>query len=143
MNTQFKNGDRAFDFIDKWYPKETGNKVALTFFFPSLSTTPSISELDEQDGAFNLDRRSSVGTMLSPEVDLTSSTTKTAAGADSSELGGFYLLKKDSQRRATLFKVLTDDESKICGIWMDKIQTDRTVVISMVGDFLRKIKNTK
>lgn len=98
--------------------------------------TPSISELDEQEnGSFGLDRRNSSGTLLSPEIDLASGTSKSVSGPDSGEEGGFYMLKKDSQRRATLYKVLTHDASKICEVWMEKIITDRkeSVVINRVS----------
>lgn len=62
----------------------------------------------DQDGQH---RRGSTGTLLSPEVD---------AGI---ETDGFYLLKKDSQRRTTLAKVLAQDGAKICEVWMQKIRT--------------------
>lgn len=75
------------------------------------------------DGDFNLVRRSSGGVLLSPEVDV-SSTSKTVPG-ETNESDGFYLLKKDSQRRQTLSKVLTQDEEKICKVWMEKIENDR------------------
>lgn len=101
--------------------------------------TPSISELDvEQEGVgFGLERRNSNGTLLSPEIDLACQTTKSVGGPDSSEGEGFYLLKKDSQRRATLHRVLTQDESKICEVWMEKIVTDRkdSVVINRVSGY--------
>lgn len=106
----------------------------------SLATTPSISELDvdQCQTSFGLNRRrTSSGMILSPEIDITVSTTKsTKTGpSDTSELEGFYLLKKDSQRRQTLYKVLTQDESKICQVWMERIETDRkeSVVINIVS----------
>lgn len=45
------------------------------------------------------------------------------------------MLKKDSQRRATLSKVLSHDEPKICDVWMDKIENNHKVqvVISKVS----------
>lgn len=73
-----------------------------------MASTPSIDLEGEQDGSH---RRSSSGTLLSPEVDT------------NGESGGFYLLKKDSQRRTTLSKVLAQDSSKICDIWMQKIRS--------------------
>lgn len=62
----------------------------------------------DQDGQ---QRRGSTGTLLSPEVDT------------GIETDGFYLLKKDSQRRTTLAKVLAQDGAKICELWMQKIRT--------------------
>lgn len=86
------------------------------------------------DGDFDLThRRSSSGVLLSPEVDV-SSTSKTVPG-ETNESDGFYLLKKDSQRRQTLSKVLTQDEQKICAVWMEKIENDRPekIVLNIVS----------
>lgn len=70
--------------------------------------------------------------LLSPEVDLTGSISKPMTEA--SESDGFYMLKKDSQRRTTLSKVLDHDEAKICNVWMEKIENNHNVhvVISKV-----------
>jgi mitogen-activated protein kinase kinase kinase 5 len=69
-------------------------------------------------------RRSSTGVLLSPEVDV-SSTSKITPG-EMSESDGIWILKKDSQRRQTLFKVLSEDEKKICDTWMEKIENERS-----------------
>lgn len=61
------------------------------FHVHSLASTPS---LDCETDSPHTERRNSSGTLLSPEVDTTI------------ETDGFYLLKKDSQRRTTLAKVL-------------------------------------
>ncbi|KAG5678685.1 hypothetical protein PVAND_008335 [Polypedilum vanderplanki] len=85
-------------------------------------TTPSV---DAVENDFNVSfRRSSTGVLLSPEVDVPSSTSKLPVG-ETNESDGFYLLKKDSQRRQTLSKVLSQDETKICEVWIEKIAHDR------------------
>lgn len=77
-------------------------------FDSSLASTPSLDMEPDQDGQ---QRRGSTGTLLSPEVDV------------GVETDGFYLLKKDSQRRTTLAKVLAQDGAKICELWMQKLRT--------------------
>lgn len=72
-----------------------------------MATTPSLDLEPDQEGT---QRRGSSGTLLSPEVD------------NGLESDGFYLLKKDSQRRTTLSKVLAQDNHKICDLWMQKIR---------------------
>ncbi|KAG5875524.1 hypothetical protein JTB14_033890 [Gonioctena quinquepunctata] len=79
--------------------------TALTF--NSLASTPS---LDCETENANNERRNSSGTLLSPEVET------------GTETDGFYLLKKDSQRRTTLAKVLANDGTKICDVWMQKVR---------------------
>lgn len=74
------------------------------------------------DSVLTITRRSSSGGLLSPEVELGENkkgpvTLSVAEG----EHDGFYLLKKDSQRRTTLSRVLAQDGDKICGVWMKKI----------------------
>jgi mitogen-activated protein kinase kinase kinase 5 len=98
-----------------------------------LATTPSVEINESSDYAIN--RRSSTGVLLSPEVDVTS-TSKTVSG-ETNEMDGFYLLKKDSQRRQTLSKVLSQDEKHICEIWMGKIENDRNeeIMLKMVSFF--------
>lgn len=90
--------------------------------------------MDVTENEFNSHlRRSSTGILLSPEVDV-SSTSKIAPG-EMSESDGIWILKKDSQRRQTLFKVLSEDEKKICDIWMEKIEHERSekTVLEMVN----------
>lgn len=101
-----------------------------TISFSSSITTPSVDVVESE---FNPHfRRGSSGVLLSPEVDV-SSTSKISPG-EMSESDGIWILKKDSQRRQTLFKVLSEDEKKICDTWMEKIENERSekTVLEMV-----------
>lgn len=90
--------------------------------FSSLTTT---CEMEPETPSIT--RRSSSGGLLSPEVEL-SPGAKGPGGApvlvEAAEHDGFYLLKKDSQRRMTLSRVLSQDEHKICEVWMKNIHRD-------------------
>ena len=91
----------------------------------SLASTPSIDL--EREGADCTHRRNSSGTLLSPEVD---------TGGESD---GFYLLKKDSQRRTTLAKVLTQDGTKICELWLQKIHIKYKGEIVLTIEHMKKL----
>ena len=41
--------------------------------------------------------------------------------------GGFYLLRKDSERRQTLGNILEDDKDKICENWLRMLHQDATI----------------
>ena len=90
--------------------------------------------MDQESCANLTNRRSSSGVLLSPEVDLSATSSKSAPGllGEANESDGFYLLKKDSQRRATLSKVLENDESKICIVWMEHMRsTQKELLITI------------
>lgn len=84
-------------------------------FLLSLVSSLNCDSSDSQ----RTNRSSSCG-LLSPEVDL---------GSKSPEQDGFYLLKKDSQRRMTLSRILTADQDHICQVWLQRLQRE-------VGDCL-------
>lgn len=98
-----------------------------------MASSPLIDSEHDSETPFNMNRRSSSGVLLSPEVELTGSIISKPM-TEASESDGFYMLKKDSQRRTTLSKVLAHDEQKICDVWMDKIENNHNVhlVISKV-----------
>ena len=65
--------------------------------------------------------RRSNSILLSPPIEGTGETS-TLGTIGESEQQGFYLLKKDSQRRATLVQVLNDDSDAICQLWFNKLE---------------------
>jgi len=82
-------------------------------------------DIDEpHSNQFLLERRNSSGFLLSPEIEPSTPSLRTSI-SETSETDGFYRLKKDSQRRTTLSKVLALDESKICDIWLKKVDADQ------------------
>ncbi|XP_017791880.1 PREDICTED: mitogen-activated protein kinase kinase kinase 15 isoform X2 [Habropoda laboriosa] len=94
----------------------------------TIGNTPSIETSETDTAGASMTRRSSSGGLLSPEVEL--------GGQPGQKTGeeqeGFYLLKKDSQRRMTLTRVLTQDEAKICEVWMRGIhQAEGEIVLQM------------
>lgn len=48
----------------------------------------------------------------------------TAGSTTEAEHDGFYLLKKDSQRRTTLARVLAHDQSTLCKVWFSFIRRE-------------------
>ncbi|XP_037907858.1 mitogen-activated protein kinase kinase kinase 15 isoform X5 [Hermetia illucens] len=104
-------------------------QIPSTSSLSSLANSPCI-DTDAEGDAFGLNRRSSSGGLLSPEVEISGTPSKTSLN-EASESDGFYLLKKDSQRRATLSRVLNHDEEKICNIWMVKIESNHKVEVAI------------
>ncbi|KZC13059.1 Mitogen-activated protein kinase kinase kinase 15, partial [Dufourea novaeangliae] len=101
---------------------------ATLSFNSTIGNTPSIETTESDTTGASMTRRSSSGGLLSPEVEL--------GGQPGQKTGeeqeGFYLLKKDSQRRMTLTRVLTQDEAKICEVWMRGIhQAEGQTVLQM------------
>ncbi|XP_035233225.1 mitogen-activated protein kinase kinase kinase 15-like isoform X1 [Stegodyphus dumicola] len=79
--------------------------------------TPFTFSTDSSDS-----RRSSTG-LLSPPID---------SPQIEQEQGNFYLLKKDSQRRAIIVKILSENAEQICEIWMeDLVQKTPGLVLTM------------
>ncbi|XP_029160402.1 LOW QUALITY PROTEIN: mitogen-activated protein kinase kinase kinase 15 [Nylanderia fulva] len=97
-------------------------------FNSTIGNTPSIETSESDAAGASITRRSSSGGLLSPEVELGGQPGQKSG----EEQEGFYLLKKDSQRRMTLTRVLNQDEAKICEVWMRGIhQAEGQTVLQM------------
>merc|ERR1719422_1289564 len=98
----------------------TNSKVVYTISGPTTSSSVATSNDSILTPTENLDnplgggsaRRDSQGVLQSPDV------------LDPAKEDGFYLLKKDSQRRATLGKILKDDKHRICKEWHSLLVKD-------------------
>ncbi|XP_062121953.1 mitogen-activated protein kinase kinase kinase 15 isoform X1 [Drosophila sulfurigaster albostrigata] len=114
--------------IQKTTPPLTYNTTSNTPTTPDLEVTLSTSSVDIIEmGTNHIERRNSSGFLLSPEIEPLTPSLRTSI-SDTSETDGFYRLKKDSQRRTTLSKVLALDESKICELWEKKINADQNSI---------------
>ncbi|KAH0948346.1 hypothetical protein HN011_009232 [Eciton burchellii] len=102
--------------------------TATLSFNSTIGNTPSIETSESDTTGASITRRSSSGGLLSPEVELGGQPGQKSG----EEQEGFYLLKKDSQRRMTLTRVLNQDEAKICEVWMRGIhQAEGQTVLQM------------
>ncbi|XP_020288969.1 mitogen-activated protein kinase kinase kinase 15 isoform X1 [Pseudomyrmex gracilis] len=102
--------------------------TATLSFNSAIANTPSIETSESDTAGASITRRSSSGGLLSPEVELGGQPGQKSG----EEQEGFYLLKKDSQRRMTLTRVLNQDEAKICEVWMRGIhQAEGHTVLQM------------
>ncbi|ODM99863.1 Mitogen-activated protein kinase kinase kinase 15 [Orchesella cincta] len=81
----------------------------------------------QSDYEDSLSRRGSSGNIpVSPESEISKSSPIVGDGADQD---CFYLLKKESQRRTTLSKVLAQDEKRICEIWVKNYERDVEIAL--------------
>ncbi|XP_011638279.1 mitogen-activated protein kinase kinase kinase 5 [Pogonomyrmex barbatus] len=102
--------------------------TTILSFNSTIGNTPSIETSETDTAGASITRRSSSGGLLSPEVELGGQPGQKSG----EEQEGFYLLKKDSQRRMTLTRVLNQDEAKICEVWMRGInQAEGQTVLQM------------
>ncbi|XP_046336638.1 mitogen-activated protein kinase kinase kinase 15-like isoform X4 [Haliotis rufescens] len=85
----------------------------------SLSPSPTRSRSPSTDSI--LSPTSTV--MLSPDIDVDHS----SHDSSTSREGGFFLLRKDSERRSTLVQILIQDTEEICNQWLLLLHRDATM----------------
>merc|ERR1711971_1117806 len=81
-----------------------------SLYYSSIGTSNEGSILTPTD--ISLSRRVSNGEIQSPDV------------LDPEKGDGFYVLKKDSQRRLTLVKIMKDDKKNLCSNWLALLRKD-------------------
>uniref|UniRef100_A0A182PTE7 Protein kinase domain-containing protein n=1 Tax=Anopheles epiroticus TaxID=199890 RepID=A0A182PTE7_9DIPT len=135
--TERKN-KHSFQLTPIKLPNHGVNSIGNLAETPSLEMDPA----EQTSTVFQLNRRSSSGGLLSPEIDITTGTaSKLPLVGEANESDGFYLLKKDSQRRQTLDKVLCHDVTKICELWLTKIEPDANQKLAITRDHLVMLLN--
>ncbi len=93
-------------------------KLTMLHFFRVYTNDTneiSLTPTENLEPPFEPSRRNSTGIVLSPDVV----SEKDSEISETSDR--FYFLKKDSQRRLTLVKVLNSDCKSIMRSWKDKI----------------------
>ncbi|XP_034487698.1 mitogen-activated protein kinase kinase kinase 15 isoform X3 [Drosophila innubila] len=125
--------------VQKTTPPLTYNTTSNTPTTPDLDTS-SVDIIDL--GTNQIERRNSSGFLLSPEIEPMTPSLRTSI-SDTSETDGFYRLKKDSQRRTTLSKVLALDESKICELWEKKLNADQNSIAIHKSDLEMLIRGLR
>ncbi|XP_069139875.1 mitogen-activated protein kinase kinase kinase 15-like isoform X21 [Argopecten irradians] len=82
-----------------------------------------LTMVDEESMEFGGLSASSSMTNLSPDISETEHSSADSMGKEF----GFYLLRKDSERRITLVHILDLDTDKICKTWLDLLHKDATI----------------
>ncbi|BFZ25344.1 hypothetical protein BsWGS_28381 [Bradybaena similaris] len=91
-----------------------------------------IQTLSTESGIMSADTSPVQTYLLSPDID--------AHESAFSREGGFYLLRKDSERRQTLVHILDQDSQKICLSWLDLLHRDATISSpKLTCDHLRRL----
>ncbi|XP_037519076.1 mitogen-activated protein kinase kinase kinase 15 isoform X4 [Rhipicephalus sanguineus] len=110
------------DRVHKMDKPERMSRFASTGEDGSAAATSPTDAIPRSPSTFSFGSETSEGGMrrcssglLSPPVD---------GSSVDQESGGFYLLKKDSQRRQTILRVLEENGGTICDIWMNKLHQD-------------------
>ncbi|XP_026821613.1 mitogen-activated protein kinase kinase kinase 15 isoform X3 [Rhopalosiphum maidis] len=102
-------------------PVEKGiktNQVSVNQENINKSPSKHVLKEDSLDGQ-RYNRRQSSGALASPEIDM-----GTAGSTAEAEHDGFYRLKKDSQRRTTLARVLAQDQATLGKVWLQFIRRE-------------------
>ncbi|XP_026821602.1 mitogen-activated protein kinase kinase kinase 15 isoform X1 [Rhopalosiphum maidis] len=93
-------------------------KIKQDQFLSSISLPNMQYSYNSLDGQ-RYNRRQSSGALASPEIDM-----GTAGSTAEAEHDGFYRLKKDSQRRTTLARVLAQDQATLGKVWLQFIRRE-------------------
>ncbi|XP_078310104.1 mitogen-activated protein kinase kinase kinase 15-like isoform X7 [Crassostrea virginica] len=115
------NDTMDLDESDALEEKEREMKIDLAFRKRAGSDSKFLERGSSDAGSSGLSGSSSM-LNLSPDIgDMDHNS------HDSSGHGGFYLLRKDSERRITLVHILTKDMEQICETWLEFLHKDATI----------------
>ncbi|XP_012940311.1 mitogen-activated protein kinase kinase kinase 5 [Aplysia californica] len=84
-----------------------------------LSSPPQNCRTPSSESNMSTDTSPVQTYLLSPDIE--------SHESSFSKEGGFYMLRKDSERRQTLVHILDQDSDKICANWLDMLHRDATI----------------
>merc|ERR1719410_162658 len=119
--------DRSISAPDARFQRALSSNISSI----RLATSPEISDSGMDSGSVGTSNDGSILTPTENTTDPLSTTRRDSSGVlqspdvlDPAKEDGFYMLKKDSQRRTTLVKIMKDDKLNICHTWHSLLLRD-------------------
>merc|ERR1719410_36862 len=119
--------DRSISAPDARFQRALSSNISSI----RLATSPEISDSGMDTSSIGTSEGGSILTPTEAIADPLHATRRDSSGVlqspdvlDPAKEDGFYLLKKDSQRRTTLVKIMKDDKIKICSTWYTLLMKD-------------------
>merc|ERR1719410_1922341 len=139
--------DRSISAPDARFQRALSSNISSI----RLATSPEISDSGMDSGSIGTSEGGSILTPTEITADPLHATRRDSSGVlqspdvlDPAKEDGFYLLKKDSQRRTTLVKIMRDDKTNICSTWhalLTKENPDSCIGVQHLSQLLEGMRS--